>query len=121
MWNFCLGCTKSLIYIKLNFKQDVCLHLDEQVYMEIYEIIIDVTFSNHFEIIVIYWTNRECVWLRNLTYHISASLRLASENDRQTTFNKNKTACIAQIKECYIKEIMINHFFLKILLHREAS
>ncbi|KAJ9556489.1 hypothetical protein OSB04_011103 [Centaurea solstitialis] len=61
------------------------------------------TSSNHAEILAIYEASRECVWLRNMIQHIRGSCVLYEDN----------AACIAQLKEGYIKGDRTKHILPK--------
>ncbi|GJU08593.1 hypothetical protein Tco_1125023 [Tanacetum coccineum] len=55
------------------------------------------------EILAIHEASRECVWLRNATQHIRRSCGISSENEAPTVLYEDNAACIAQLKEGYIK------------------
>ncbi|XP_015167829.1 uncharacterized protein [Solanum tuberosum] len=61
------------------------------------------TSSNHAEILAIHGASRECVWLRSLTQHIQETCGLSLKGDAPTTLYKDNAACIAQLREGYIK------------------
>ena len=61
------------------------------------------TSSNHSEIIAIHEASRECIWLRSMIHHIQESCGLSSVKDKPTILFEDNAACIAQIKEGYIK------------------
>ena len=67
------------------------------------------TSSNHEEILAIHEESCECVWLRLVTQHIREMCGLPINKKIPTTLYKDNTACIAQLKECYIKGDMTKH------------
>jgi hypothetical protein len=67
------------------------------------------TSSNHAELISLYDVGRECVWLRSMIQHIQEEYVLESVRENPTMTYKNNTACIAQIKEGYIKGDRTKH------------
>jgi protoporphyrinogen oxidase len=67
------------------------------------------TSSNHTELIALYDTGRECVWLRSIIQHIQEECGLESVRENPTVIYKDNTACIAQIKEGYIKGDRTKH------------
>jgi hypothetical protein len=62
-----------------------------------------VTSSNHAELIALYDTGRECVWLRSMIQYIQEDCGLESVKENPTVIYEDNTACVAQIKEEYIK------------------
>lgn len=66
------------------------------------------TSSNHAEIIALHEASRECVWLRSITHHILTTCGL-STNKEPTIIYEDNAACIAQIKEGYIKSDRTKH------------
>ncbi|GJX34940.1 retrovirus-related pol polyprotein from transposon TNT 1-94 [Tanacetum coccineum] len=70
---------------------------------------IATTSSNHAEILAIHEASRECVWLRNATQHIRRSCGISSENEAPTVLYEDNAACIAQLKEGYIKANRTKH------------
>ncbi|XP_073036590.1 secreted RxLR effector protein 161-like [Primulina eburnea] len=67
------------------------------------------TSSNHSEIIAMHETSRECMWLRSMTQHIQESCGFPIAKDSPTVIFEDNTACIAQIKEGYIKGDRTKH------------
>ncbi|KAL0457968.1 UNVERIFIED_CONTAM: Secreted RxLR effector protein [Sesamum latifolium] len=61
------------------------------------------TSSNHAELIALYEAGRECVWLRSLTHYVRESCGLESIEKSPTVIYEDNAACIAQIKDEYIK------------------
>ncbi|GMI81043.1 hypothetical protein HRI_001773600 [Hibiscus trionum] len=70
---------------------------------------ITATSSNHAEILAIHEASRECVWLRSVTHHIRENCGLHSEKVAPTVLYEDNMACIAQLKEGYIKGDRIKH------------
>ncbi|GKB41205.1 retrovirus-related pol polyprotein from transposon TNT 1-94 [Tanacetum coccineum] len=60
------------------------------------------TSSNHVEVIALHEASRECVWLRSMTQLIVTSCVLNKEKSPTIIYEDN-AACVAQIKEGYIK------------------
>lgn len=67
------------------------------------------TSSNHAELIALYDAGRECVWLRSMIQHIQEECGLESVRENPTVIYEDNTACIAQIKEGYIKGDRTKH------------
>jgi hypothetical protein len=65
--------------------------------------------SNHVELIALYDTGREYVWLRSMIQHIQEECGLESVRENPAVICKDNTACIAQIKEGYIKRDRTKH------------
>ncbi|KAJ9557576.1 hypothetical protein OSB04_012190 [Centaurea solstitialis] len=71
------------------------------------------TSSNHAEILAIHEASRECVWLRNVIQHIRGSCGIISDKEPPTVLYEDNAACIAQLKEGYIKGDMTKHILPK--------
>ena len=73
------------------------------------------TSSNHAEIIAIYEASRELVWLRNMTGHVlkESGLAVGQEKEEPTIIYEDNAACIAQLKEGYIKGDRTKHILPK--------
>jgi hypothetical protein len=71
------------------------------------------TSSNHAELIVLYDAGRECVWLRPMIQYIQEECDLELVREKPTVIYENNTACIAQIKEGYIKGDRTKHISSK--------
>ncbi|XP_057248902.1 secreted RxLR effector protein 161-like [Beta vulgaris subsp. vulgaris] len=67
------------------------------------------TSSNQAELIALYEAGRECVWLRSLTHHILKESGIKETQEGPTIIHEDNTACIAQIKEGYIKGDRTKH------------
>jgi hypothetical protein len=67
------------------------------------------TSSNHVELIALYDAGRECIWLRSMIQHIQEEYGLESVRESPTVIYEDNTACIAQIKEGYIKGDRTKH------------
>jgi ribonuclease HI len=70
---------------------------------------IAATSSNHAELLALHEASRECVWLRSLTQHIQKNCGLSSGRMDATIIYEDNTACIAQLKEGYIKGDRTKH------------
>ncbi|CAM8902104.1 unnamed protein product [Rhodiola kirilowii] len=70
------------------------------------------TSSNHAEIIALHEASRECVWLRSMTQHIRTTSGLLPANDPITLYEDND-ACVAQMKEGFIKSDRTKHIHPK--------
>ncbi|KAD5960846.1 hypothetical protein E3N88_12318 [Mikania micrantha] len=73
------------------------------------------TSSNHAELIALYDTSRECVWLRSMINHIQEACGLEQIKKEPTIIYEDNAACIAQIRECYIKGDRTKHISSKFL------
>ena len=60
------------------------------------------TSSNHAETISLHEASRECVWLRSISQHIHSSSGIHI-SPKPTILYEDNAACVAQIKEGYIK------------------
>jgi hypothetical protein len=67
------------------------------------------TSSNHAELIALYETARECVWLRSMTQYIQKECQIKSITDEPTIIFEDNTACIKQVHEGYIKGDRTKH------------
>ncbi|KAK2410302.1 hypothetical protein QL285_045673 [Trifolium repens] len=70
---------------------------------------IAATSSNHAELLALPEASRECVWLRSLAQHIQKNCGLSSGRMDATIIYEDNTACIAQLKEDYIKGDRTKH------------
>ena len=70
---------------------------------------IAATSSNHAEILAIHEASRECVWLRSVIKHILESCGLSSGKIIPMIIYEDNTACIAQLKDGYIKGDRTKH------------
>ncbi|KAM1090300.1 hypothetical protein ACFX19_018156 [Malus domestica] len=61
------------------------------------------TSSNHSEIIALHEASRECSWLRSMIHHIRNSCGLPSKTNSPTVIYEDNAACVAQMKERFIK------------------
>ncbi|KAG7533051.1 Phosphoglucose isomerase (PGI) [Arabidopsis thaliana x Arabidopsis arenosa] len=66
------------------------------------------TSSNHAEMIALHEACRECMWLRSMTNHKQEASGIASGKEPTILFEDN-AACVAQIKEGYIKSDKTKH------------
>ncbi|KAG7571783.1 Reverse transcriptase RNA-dependent DNA polymerase [Arabidopsis suecica] len=73
---------------------------------------ISATSSNHAEILAIHEASRECVWLRSMTQHIRSNCGMDDEKGPTVMYEDN-AACIAQLKEGYIKGDRTKHILPK--------
>ncbi|KAJ9557423.1 LOW QUALITY PROTEIN: hypothetical protein OSB04_012037 [Centaurea solstitialis] len=69
------------------------------------------TSSNHVEILAIHEASREC--LRNVIQHIRRSCGIVSDKEPPTVLYEDNAACIAQLKEGYIKGDRTKHILPK--------
>ena len=74
---------------------------------------IAATSSNHSEILAIHEASRECVWLRSVIQHIKEDCGLSSGKEAPTALYEDNSACIAQLKEGYIKGDRTKHILPK--------
>ena len=70
---------------------------------------IAATSSNHAELLALHEASRECVWLRSLIQHIQNTCGLSSGKLNTMTIYEDNTACIAQLKDGYIKGDRTKH------------
>ncbi|KAG7568080.1 GAG-pre-integrase domain [Arabidopsis thaliana x Arabidopsis arenosa] len=73
---------------------------------------ITTTSSNHAELLAIHEASRECVWLRSMTQHIRSDCGM-DEDKEPTILYEDNAACIAQLKEGYIKGDRTKHILPK--------
>ncbi|KAG7543548.1 Ribonuclease H-like superfamily [Arabidopsis thaliana x Arabidopsis arenosa] len=73
---------------------------------------ITTTSSNHAELLAIHEASRECVWLQSMTQHIRSDCGI-DENKEPTVLYEDNAACIAQLKEGYIKGDRTKHILPK--------
>lgn len=74
---------------------------------------ISATSSNHSEILAIHEASRECVWLRLMTHHIRTACGITDGKDEPTVLYEDNAACIAQLKDGYIKGDKTKHVLPK--------
>ncbi|XP_035845241.1 secreted RxLR effector protein 161-like [Helianthus annuus] len=74
---------------------------------------ITTTSSNHAEILAIHEASRECVWLRSVIQHIRGSCGISTIDEGAIILHENNAACIAQLKEGYIKGDGTKHILPK--------
>lgn len=74
---------------------------------------IAATSSNHSEILAIHEASRECVWLRLMTQHIRVDCGMTKGKQEPTVIYEDNAACIAQLKEGYIKCDRTKHILPK--------
>ncbi|GJR80470.1 hypothetical protein Tco_0151255 [Tanacetum coccineum] len=75
------------------------------------------TSSNHVEILAIHEASREYVWLRNVIQHICESCGISSGHEAPTLLHKDNAACIAQLKDVYIKGDKTKHILPKFFFY----
>ncbi|GKC02942.1 hypothetical protein Tco_0994552 [Tanacetum coccineum] len=73
------------------------------------------TSSNHAEILAIHEASQECIWLRSVIKHIRESCGISSGQEAPTIIHEDNAACIAQLKDGYIKgesmpDLMVDDF-----------
>ena len=71
------------------------------------------TSSNHAEILALHEASRESTWLRSVIQHVRETCGLSSERMAPTIIYEDNTACIAQLKEGYIKGDRTKHILPK--------
>ncbi|XP_019161868.1 PREDICTED: uncharacterized protein LOC109158414 [Ipomoea nil] len=79
------------------------------------------TSSNHSEIIALYETACECVWLRSLIQHIHRSCGTMSNVDSPTVLYEDNAACVAQMSNRYIKGYLTKHIAPKFFYPHELQ
>lgn len=78
------------------------------------------TSSNHAEILAIHEASRECVWLRSMTQHIRSNCGMNEDKEPTVMFEDN-AACIAQLKDGYIKGDRTKHILPKFFFTHELQ
>ena len=73
---------------------------------------IAATSSNHMEISAIHEARREVVWLRSMTQHVRSDCGMVECKEPTVMFEDN-AACIAQLKDGYIKGDRTKHILPK--------
>jgi len=76
---------------------------------------------NHSEILAPHGTSRECVWLRLVIYHIQITCGFSLSTGIPTPIFEDIVACIAQIREDYIKEDKTKHISPKFFYTHELQ
>jgi hypothetical protein len=76
------------------------------------------TSSNHSEIITLYETSRECIWLRNIINHI-LSTKGMSKLKLPTVIYEDNRPCVEQISTGYIKGDKTKHIASKFFFAKE--
>nr|GEV01172.1 retrovirus-related Pol polyprotein from transposon TNT 1-94 [Tanacetum cinerariifolium] len=61
------------------------------------------TSTDHAKILSIHEASLEYVWLRSVIQHIRESCRISLGEEAPTVVHKDNVACIAQLKDKYIK------------------
>ena len=79
------------------------------------------TSSNHSEIIALHEASRECSWLRLMIHHIRNSCGLTSKTDNPTVIHEDNAACVAQMKERFIKGDKTKHISPKFFSAHELQ
>ncbi|XP_056842908.1 secreted RxLR effector protein 161-like [Raphanus sativus] len=78
------------------------------------------TSSNHSEILAIHEASREFVWLRSMTQHIRSDCGMTDDKGPTVMYEDN-AACIAQLKDGYIKEDRTKHILPKFFSTHELQ
>ncbi|GKD68448.1 hypothetical protein Tco_1322538 [Tanacetum coccineum] len=71
------------------------------------------TLSNHIKILAIHEASRECVWLRSVIRHIRESCGISLGLEAPTVVHEDNAACMAQLKDGYIKGDKTKHILPK--------
>ncbi|XP_070663600.1 secreted RxLR effector protein 161-like [Malus domestica] len=79
------------------------------------------TSSNHSEILVLHKASCECSWLRSMIHHIQNSCGLPSKTDIPTIIHEDNAACVAQMKEGFIKGNKAKHISPKFFSAHELQ
>ena len=80
---------------------------------------IAATSSNHSEILAIHEASRECVWLRSMIQHVRSDCGMAEGINAPTVMYEDNAACIAQLKDGYIKGDRTKHILPKFFFTHE--
>jgi hypothetical protein len=78
------------------------------------------TSTNHSEIISLYETSHECVWLRRVINHIHTSCGIGTLESPMIIYEDN-AACITQMQTRYIKINYTKYIFLKLFYPHELQ
>ncbi|KAL0825275.1 hypothetical protein Bca101_048952 [Brassica carinata] len=81
---------------------------------------IAATSSNYSEILAIHEASPECVWLRSMTQHVRADCGMA-ECKKPTVMYEDNAACIALLKDGYIKGDRTKHILPKFFFTHELQ
>ena len=68
------------------------------------------TSFNHSEILALYETSSECIWLRSMINHIQSSCRISLSSNIPIVIYEDNVACIAQIRRATLKGTEQNIF-----------
>ena len=82
---------------------------------------IAATSSHHSEILAIHEASRESVWLRSMTNHIRVDCGMTEGKDAPTVMYEDNAACIAQLKDGYIKGDRTKHILPKFFFTHELQ
>ena len=82
---------------------------------------IAATSSNHSEILAIHEASRECVCLRSMTNHIRVDCGMTEGKDAPTVMYEDNAACIAHLKDGYIKGDRTKHILPKFFFTHELQ
>ena len=82
---------------------------------------IAATSSNHSEILAINEASRECVSLRSMTNHIRVDCGMTERKYAPTVMYEDNAACIAQVKDGYIKGDRTKHILPKFFFTHELQ
>jgi len=75
--------------------------------------LIFATSSNHAEFLAIHEASRECVWVRSIVHHIQEDCGMYAGKKTPTIMYEDNAACIAQLKDGYIKGDRTKHILPK--------
>lgn len=94
--------------------QDIVLHLYEDIRIGVKDVLRYLRDHKqaiwlHAVIQSFHEASQKCIWLRSVIQHIQEICGLSSEKMLATTIYEDSTACIAQLKEGYIKGDRTNH------------
>ncbi|GKE31160.1 hypothetical protein Tco_1450482 [Tanacetum coccineum] len=78
---------------------------------------LSATSSNYTKILAIHEASLECVWLRSVIQHIRESCEISSCQEAPTVIHEDNAACIAQLKDGYIKDDRTKHILSKFFFH----
>jgi hypothetical protein len=78
------------------------------------------TSTNHFEIIALYETSKECTWLCRMINHITQSCGIGSINSPTIIYEDN-AACVVQMENSYIKSNITKHIAPKLFYPHELQ
>ncbi|XP_013738675.1 uncharacterized protein LOC106441398 [Brassica napus] len=82
---------------------------------------IAATSSNHAKILAIHEASREVIWLWSMTNHVRVDCGMTEGRDAPTIMYEDNAACIAQLKDGYIKGDQTKYILPKFFFTHELQ